>query len=93
MRDTPSVVVTGKPAASDDLIVLVSGSGTPNLFDVFDVFEVVERDDAIIVARSPFLFEVGEELTIRIDSNGSSREATVRVRRHRDDGATELELL
>ena len=58
-----------------------------------DVFEVVENGDPIIAARSPFLFEIGEELQIRIESNGSSREATVRVRGHRADGVTELELL
>lgn len=58
-----------------------------------DVFEVVENGDPIIVARSPFLFELGEELQIRIESNGSTRDATVRVRAHRADGVTELELL
>ena len=58
-----------------------------------DVFEVLENGDPIIAARSPFLFEIGEELPIRIESNGSSRDATVRVRAHRPDGVTELELL
>jgi hypothetical protein len=81
-------VVTGKPATSDDLrIVLVNG-------DVpVDIFEVIENGDPIIAARSPFLFEIGEELQVRIESNGTSREATVRVRAHRPDGVTELELL
>lgn len=81
-------MVTGKPATSDAvLIVLVNGDAP------VDVFEVVENGDPIILARSPFLFEIGEELQIRIDRDGSAREATVRVRAHRADGVTELELL
>ena len=85
-------MVPGTPAPSDDQRVdvrigLVHG-------DVrVDVFEVVEHGDSIISARSPFLFEIGEELQIRIESNGTSREATVRVRGHRADAVTELELL
>ena len=85
------VVVPGTPAPSDDQrdlrIGLVHGEVR------VDVFEVVEHGDSIIAARSPFLFEIGEELQIRIESNGTSREATVRVRGHRADGVTELELL
>ena len=84
-------MVTGTPASTDDLRVvrigLVNGEAS------VDVFEVVENGDPIIAARSPFLFEIGEELQIRIESSGSSREATVRVRAHRADGVTELELL
>jgi len=85
------VVVPGTPAPSDDQrdlrIGLVHGEVR------VDVFEVVEHGDSIIAARSPFLFEIGEELQIRIESNGTSRDATVRVQAHRADGVTELELL
>jgi hypothetical protein len=77
-------VVTGKPATSaHPRLVLVDGATD------IDVFEVVEVVDPIIVARSPFLFEVGEELHVRLDA----RETTVRVVAHRADGATELELV
>jgi hypothetical protein len=39
-------------------------------------------------ARSPFLFEIGEELALRIDD----KDARARVRAH-VEGVTELELL
>ena len=77
-------MVTGKPATSaDPRLVLVDGATD------IDVFEVAEVGNPIIVARSPFLFEVGEELHVRLDA----RETTVRVVNHRSDGMTELELL
>ena len=50
---------------------------------------IAEVGEPIIVVRSPFLFEVGEELQVRLDA----REATVRVVGHRSDGMTELEIL
>jgi hypothetical protein len=53
-----------------------------------DVFEVVEVADGIVRARSPFLFEIGEELKLTIDD----KEARARVRAH-VGGVTELELL
>jgi hypothetical protein len=53
-----------------------------------DVFEVVEVADGIVRARSPFLFEIGEELKLTIDDKA----VTARVRAH-TDGITELELL
>lgn len=53
-----------------------------------DVFEVVEVADGIVRARSPFLFEIGEELKLQIDD----KPASARVRAHVGD-VTELELL
>ena len=53
-----------------------------------DIFEIVENGDPIIVARTPFLFEIGEELQVRL----GAKQTTVRVRAHRADGATELEI-
>jgi len=61
-----------------------------------DVFDVLELTDHLIRARSPFLFEVGEELKVRIDRDGgAATETTARVRGHAgpdDDRVTELEL-
>jgi len=59
-----------------------------------DVFEVVAIDDAVITARSPFLFELGEELRIRSERDGDIREVTARVRAHVGSPvSTELELI
>ncbi len=60
-----------------------------------DVFEVVELADAIVRVRSPLLFEVGEELSLRIEQGGTVTEVTARVRAHVGPEAariTELEL-
>jgi hypothetical protein len=62
---------------------------------VCDVFDVVAIDGALIKARSPFLFEIGEELRLRIEGDGRVREVAARVRGHvgaSDDKITELEL-
>jgi hypothetical protein len=59
-----------------------------------DVFEVVSIDDSIIRARSPFLFELGEELHVRIEDASGVRDVTVRVRAHTGDPKlTELEFV
>jgi hypothetical protein len=63
-------------------VLLVEGGAT------HDVFDVVEVAGGIVRARSPFLFEIGEELKLTIDD----KEATARVRAH-TGGVTELELL
>jgi hypothetical protein len=69
-------------------VELVEGDGTR------DVFEVISIDDAVICARSPFLFELGEELHLRIEDAGGSRDVTVRVRAHTGDPKlTELEVV
>ena len=62
---------------------------------VHDVFEVVDVIDGIVRARSPFLFELGEELKVRIEQDGSVSDASARVRAHvgSDDKITELELI
>lgn len=61
-----------------------------------DVFEVLGITGTIIRVRTPMLFEAGEELTVRIERDGSASERTVRVRGHlgsADARVTELELL
>ena len=57
------------------------------------MFEVIDHTDGLLAARSPFLFEIGEELKLRIEHRGAVSDATVRVRNHRADGVTELEIL
>ncbi len=65
------------------------------LHDVFEVVEIAEGDAQILRVRSPFLFEIGEELAVRIEQAGSVSEAVARVRAHvgpEDARVTELEL-
>ena len=57
-----------------------------------DVFELVELGPTLVTVRSPFLFEIGEELKLRIEGDGEPREVTARVRAHVANGASELEL-
>lgn len=62
------------------------------LHDVFDVLGAVET---VLRVRSPYLFEIGEELAVRIEQDGSVSEATARVRAHvgpEDARITELEI-
>jgi hypothetical protein len=83
--------MSGQPATSGAPTphVLLVDDGQPR-----DVFEVVSLDDALVRARSPFLFEVGEELHLRIEQGGTVREVTARVRAHvGDPKLTELELV
>ncbi len=58
------------------------------------MFDLVEVTDGLVRARSPFLFEIGEEIKLRIEQNGTSREVVARVRGHvgGEDKITELEL-
>jgi hypothetical protein len=59
----------------------------------YDVLEVIEASDTVVRARVPFLFEVGEELKLRIEQDGRVREAVGRVRGHTGaEGITELEV-
>jgi hypothetical protein len=60
-----------------------------------EVFDVLALADGIARVRSPFLFEVGEELAVRIEADGRVSEAIARVRAHvgpDDARITELEL-
>lgn len=60
-----------------------------------DVFDVQGLSGDVLRARTAFLFEVGEELGIRIEHGGSAADATARVRAHTgppDARITELEI-
>ena len=54
----------------------------------YDVLDVLEIEGDVARVRSPFLFEIGEELKLQIDD----QQAAARVRAHVGD-VTELELL
>jgi hypothetical protein len=72
--------------------LLVLDEGQPH--EVFDVLALALAD-GIARVRSPFLFEVGEELAVRIEADGRVSEATARVRAHvgpDDARITELEI-
>jgi hypothetical protein len=60
-----------------------------------EVFEVVAAVGDVIRARSAFLFELGEELSVRIVHDGLISDATARVRAHTgpdEARITELEI-
>jgi hypothetical protein len=85
--------MSGQPARSSEpspaRVVVVDGDAE------HDVVEVVEVAGDVIRVRSPYQFEVGEELVIRIAQGGSAAEAIARVRAHTGpDSAriTELEI-
>ncbi len=64
------------------------------LHDVFVVLGTIDAQSVLRV-RSAFLFEVGEELGVRIEQDGSVSDAVARVRAHTgpaDDRTTELEI-
>jgi hypothetical protein len=60
-----------------------------------DVFDVVELTEGTLRVRTAFLFELGEELKLRVEENGTASELTARVLAHvtsNGDKITELEL-
>lgn len=60
-----------------------------------EVFEVVAAVSDVIRARAAFLFELGEELSVRILQDGRVSDAIARVRAHTgpdDARITELEI-
>ena len=78
-----------EPAASASRVLLVDAGGTR------DIFDVVEVSDTALRVRTAFLFELGEELKVRIEQDGAAFEATARVLAHVGNGydkVTELEL-
>jgi hypothetical protein len=85
--------MSGRPALSSETSsprLLVRDGGA-----VHDVFDVLAVSSTIIRVRSPFLFEVGEQLHVRIEHDGSVSEAIARVRAHlgpADAPVTELEI-
>ncbi len=62
-----------------------------------DVFELVELTDTVARVRTAFLYEIGEEMRLRLEQEGGkAREALARVIAHTgagDSKVTELELI
>jgi len=89
-------MMSGRPALSSDAALprlLVQGGESSA--QEFDVFEVVEVAGDVIQVRSAFLFEVGEQLPVRIEHEGGVSDAIARVRAHLgpdDARITELEI-
>jgi len=81
-------------------LALRGEASTPRLLvldgdTLHEVFDVVASTDVLIRARSALLFEVGEELHVRIEHDGSVWGATARVLGHvatEGDRVTELEI-
>jgi hypothetical protein len=79
----------------------LSAASTPRISVLDDgrpheVFDVLGITDGVARVRTPYLFEIGEELAVRIEQDGQVSEATARVRAHVGPGdarITELELL
>ncbi|HEU0030856.1 MAG TPA: hypothetical protein VFQ53_09485 [Kofleriaceae bacterium] len=77
--------------ASPSRVLVVAGDDG----QAHDVFDLLGISDGVARVRSPFLFEVGEELPVRIEQDGAVSEAVARVRAHvgpDDARITELEL-
>ncbi len=75
-------------------------TSTPRVFVVDDhgaheVFDVIGLVDRILRVRTSFLFEIGEELRVRVEQDGDTFDATARIRRHvgqPEAPVTEIEL-
>jgi D-serine deaminase-like pyridoxal phosphate-dependent protein len=85
--------MSGRPAlsseASSPRLLVLDGETS------HEVFDVITSSDAVIRVRSALLFEVGEQLELRIEHAGSVWQATARVRGHAGteaDQITELEI-
>jgi hypothetical protein len=79
----PAREMSGSPASARVLLL--------DNEQAHDVFDVVEVNGRVIRARSAFLFEIGEELRLRVEDT----ERLARVRTHvadADGTITELEL-
>ena len=87
--------MSGRVATADEETGASRGSGLDEE-TAHDVFELVGVVDGVIRARSPFQFEIGEELRLRIEQDGKVTEAVARVRAHigpLDAQITEREIL
>ncbi|HEU4731714.1 MAG TPA: hypothetical protein VFT22_27650 [Kofleriaceae bacterium] len=85
--------MSGQPARSGEAapprLVVLDGEVPHEVFDVLGV------SDGVIRVRTAFLFEVGEELRVRLEQDGNTADTTARVRGHvgpEDAQITELEL-
>jgi hypothetical protein len=89
--------VSGRPAlhsaASPLRLLVIDGAAEHDVFEVLEVAGEIAGD--VVRVRSALLFDLGEELHVRLVRAGSVREATARVRAHTgpsDARVTELEI-
>jgi hypothetical protein len=64
--------------------------------EAHDVFDVVELTDRTARVRTAYLYEIGEELVVRIARDGAATDVIARVRAHTgpaDNRVTELDLV
>lgn len=57
----------------------------------YELFEVIAMANGTATVRTPYRFELGEELSVRVEQAGQVYEARAKVRAHTDD-TTQLEL-
>ncbi|HZJ64323.1 MAG TPA: hypothetical protein VFD36_12455 [Kofleriaceae bacterium] len=92
------LVLGGSPADASDASEPTGASdptGASEPTDAFDVFEVLGVSGDIVQVRSALLFEVGEQLRLRIEHEGAVSDALAQVRGHvgpDDARITELEI-
>jgi hypothetical protein len=70
--------------------VLMLDAGEP-----LDIFDVIEIANGVVHVRTAYLFELGEEVKLRLENDGTITEANARVRAHVGTGrdrVTEFEL-
>ncbi|HEX7837323.1 MAG TPA: hypothetical protein VF469_07665, partial [Kofleriaceae bacterium] len=88
--------------ASPPRIVVVDGEAEHEVFEVVEASIEIsidapnEASGDVFRVRSPYLFEIGEELSIRIEQDGRTSDAIARVRAHTgpdDARITELEII
>ena len=62
-----------------------------------DVFELVELTETVARVRTAFMYEIGEEMRLHLETDGKTSEVLARVRAHTGspggDKITELELI
>jgi hypothetical protein len=79
------------PAPRPTRVSVLGGNGA-----TYEPFEVVTFEGAKLVVRGPLLFEVGENLRLKVERDGNVSEVKVRISAHAGSGEdvlTELTVL
>ena len=72
---------TPTPVPRPTRVSVLGGNGT-----TYDVFEVVSYEANKLLVRAPLLFEVGEQLRLKVERDGNITELKVRVDSHTGTG-------
>jgi hypothetical protein len=81
--------------ASSPRVLVFDANRSHDVFDVLSIEEGAATAATVIRVRSPFLFEIGESLALRIECDGAVSDARARVRAHTGPAEariTELEI-